>query len=159
MHFCYFVIISSWKKAWPLIWWKLNPLYPKLLLVEIGPVFLEEFVIIFSLFCDYFTLGKGVALHLNKLKSLHPRMLCAKFGWNRRSGSGEEDENVKGLRTDWLSTKASHHRWRVRRASWRNMWRPQTPPRLAPCSGRFLKGRYVNLVGTFGNIRIVKYDI
>ena len=25
-------------------------------------------------------------------------MLCAKFGWNWPSGSGEEDENVKSLR-------------------------------------------------------------
>ena len=24
-------------------------------------------------------------------------MLCAKFGWNSPSGSGEEDENVKSL--------------------------------------------------------------
>ena len=28
------------------------------------------------------------------------RMLCAKFGWNWLSGSGEEDENVKSLQTD-----------------------------------------------------------
>ena len=27
-------------------------------------------------------------------------MLCAKFGWNQQSGSGEEDENVKSLQTD-----------------------------------------------------------
>ena len=60
---------------------------------------------------------------------------------------------------EWQAIKClrSYHRWRVRRASWRNMWRPQTPPRLTPCSGRFLKGRYVNLVGTFRNIRIIKY--
>ena len=29
-----------------------------------------------------------------------PTMLCAKFGWNQQSGSGEEDENVKSLQTD-----------------------------------------------------------
>ena len=28
----------------------------------------------------------------------HPRMFCAKFGWNWPSGSLEEDENVKSLR-------------------------------------------------------------
>ena len=32
------------------------------------------------------------------LNSLHPRMFCAKFGWNWPSGSGEEDGNVKSLR-------------------------------------------------------------
>ena len=34
----------------------------------------------------------------SNLNSLHPRMLCAKFGWNWSSGSWEEDENVKSLR-------------------------------------------------------------
>ena len=29
------------------------------------------------------------------LNPLHPWMLCAKFGWNLPSGTGEEDENVK----------------------------------------------------------------
>ena len=32
------------------------------------------------------------------LNSLHSMMLCAKFGWNWPSCSGEEDENVKSLR-------------------------------------------------------------
>ena len=31
------------------------------------------------------------------LNPLHPRMLCAKFGWNWPCGSGEQDENVKSL--------------------------------------------------------------
>ena len=31
----------------------------------------------------------GGALHLNKLESLYPRMLCDKFGWNWPSGSVE----------------------------------------------------------------------
>ena len=34
------------------------------------------------------------------LNPLYPRMLCAKFGWNWPSGSGEEYENVKSLQTD-----------------------------------------------------------
>ena len=29
------------------------------------------------------------------LNPLHPRMLCAKFGWNWLGGSEEEDKNVK----------------------------------------------------------------
>ena len=32
--------------------------------------------------------------------NLNPGILCAKFGWNWPSGSGEEDENVKSLQTD-----------------------------------------------------------
>ena len=33
------------------------------------------------------------------LNPLHPRMLCAKFGWNWPSSSGEEVENVNSLQT------------------------------------------------------------
>ena len=53
----------------------------------------------------------GGALHLNKFESLHPRMLCAKFGWNSPIGSGEEDENVKSLRQQW---------------QWQQNWRRRT---------------------------------
>ena len=31
------------------------------------------------------------------LKPLHPRMLCAKFGWNWLSGSGEEDFIISSM--------------------------------------------------------------
>ena len=41
--------------------------------------------------------GPFIWTHLNPL---HPRMHCAKFGWNWPRGSGEEDENVKSLQTD-----------------------------------------------------------
>ena len=74
-------------------------------LVEIGPEVLEK---IFK-FCQcifanllFSPLGKGRAL-LNiwtNLNPLHPRMLCAKFGWNWSSSSGEEDENVTFLQTN-----------------------------------------------------------
>ena len=36
------------------------------------------------------------------LNLLHPRMLCAKFGWHWTSGFGEEVENVKSLQTNGL---------------------------------------------------------
>ena len=42
--------------------------------------------------------------------TLHPRMLCAKFGWSWSSGSWEEDENVKSLETE-------------RKDRWTNIWR------------------------------------
>ena len=35
-------------------------------------------------------LEKGVVLHLNKIESTLPRMLCAKLGWNWLRSSGEE---------------------------------------------------------------------
>ena len=52
---------------------------------------LLNFVNVFSLFRNYLHLEKGGALHLKKLEFPHLRMLCAKFGWNLPSGSGEED--------------------------------------------------------------------
>ena len=57
-----------------------------------------NFVNIFSLFRNYLPLEKGRALHLKKnLNPLHPRMLCAKFGWNWLSGSGEEDFLISSM--------------------------------------------------------------
>ena len=71
-------------------------------LVEIGQEVLEKKIFkfrqcIFGFFCNYLPWEKGGALHLNKLESLHPRILCAKLGRNWPSGSGEVDENVKSL--------------------------------------------------------------
>ena len=46
------------------------------------------------------------------LNPLHPSMLCAKFGWNWPSGSGEEDENVKSLQTDGRTDReTTDDRW------------------------------------------------
>ena len=59
-----------------------------------------RFVNVFSIFPYDLPLEKGVALPWTNLNLHHPRLLCAKFGWNWPSGSGEEDENVKSLQTD-----------------------------------------------------------
>ena len=65
-------------------------------MVEIGSVVLEKKIF---KFCQYiFTISLSLALRLTNLITLHPCMLCAKFGWNRSSGYGEEDENVKSYR-------------------------------------------------------------
>ena len=67
-------------------------------LVEIGTVDFQISLNVFLLIRNHLPLEQDVALHLNKLEYFHhPRMLCAKFGWNRPSDSGEEDENVKSL--------------------------------------------------------------
>ena len=49
-----------------------------------------NFFNVFSLFRNYLPLEEGRALHLNKTNPLHPRMLCAKLGWNWLSGSWED---------------------------------------------------------------------
>ena len=65
-------------------------------LVKIGPLVLEKKIL--KIYFYYFTiispLGRTWPFIWTNLNSLHPRMLCAKFG------SGEEDENVKSLQTD-----------------------------------------------------------
>ena len=64
-------------------------------LVDIGQVALEKNIF---KYCQWiFTIlqlsPQDPSLE-KKLNPLHPKMLCAKFGWNWLSGSGE-DENVK----------------------------------------------------------------
>ena len=58
-----------------------------------------KFVNISSSFRNYLPLERAWPFIWTNSYSLHPRTLCAKFGWNCLSGS-EEDENVKSLRTD-----------------------------------------------------------
>ena len=46
------------------------------------------------------------------LNPLYSRMLCAKFGWNWLSGSGEENKNLKSLETDGHSDRqTTDNRW------------------------------------------------
>ena len=85
MYFRYFVIISPWERVGPFIWTNLIPfnqwcIVPSL--VEIDPVDL----LISSMYFRYFVMispwkmvGPFIWTNLNPL---HPRMLCAKFGWN-----------------------------------------------------------------------------
>ena len=67
--------------------------------VEIGVLVLEKkFLNICQ--CNfaiskYLPLERDGRLHLNKLESTSPNLLCAKFGWNWPTGSGEEEVNVK----------------------------------------------------------------
>mgnify|MGYP003684358579 CR=1 FL=1 len=88
------------------IWRNLNPLHPRMLCAKFGWSWIsgsgEEDFLISSIYFHYFVIispmeraGPFIWINLN---ALYPRMLCAKFGWNWPSGSGEEDENVKSLR-------------------------------------------------------------
>ena len=56
-----------------------------------------NFVNVFSIFRNYLPLEKGWAIYLDNLISPHPLMLCAKFGWNWLSGSGEEDFLISSM--------------------------------------------------------------
>ena len=88
IYFHYFVIIFLWKRAGPFIWTNLNPLHPRMLCAKFGWNWpsgsgeedFQFFVNECSLFHYNLPLEKGVPLHLNKLDSLHPQLVCAKFG-------------------------------------------------------------------------------
>ena len=91
--------MPPWKWVGPFIWTNLNPLHPRLLCVKFGWNWPsgsgEEDFLILSTYFRYFVIispwkrtGPFIWTNLNPL---HPSMLCAKFGWNGPSGSGEED--------------------------------------------------------------------
>ena len=77
MYFCYFLIISPWKRVRPFIWTNVNSIHPRMLCVKFGWNWLSgsggEDILIssiyFSLFHSYLPLEKGGALHLYKLES------------------------------------------------------------------------------------------
>ena len=101
MYFCYFVIISTWKKCWALHLNKLKSPSPKDALCK---VWLKlawrfwrkrffDFVNKFLLFRFYFPFeNKGGALHLNKRESLSPKdALCQVFSLLRNYLPFEND--------------------------------------------------------------------
>ena len=95
MCFGYY-IISLWKRVGSFICMNLN----HMLCAEIGPVVLEKKIFRFrQCFFHYFVIispwKRAGPYFWTTLNPLYPRMLCAKFGWNWPSGSGEKDENVK----------------------------------------------------------------
>ena len=89
-------------------------------LVEIGPMVLKGNILnvgnVFSVFCNYPPLKKGVTLHWNKMNFHHLRILCVKFSWNLLSGSWELDENMKSLLRD-LHTDGGQYTIRKARAT------------------------------------------
>ena len=113
IHQCispYFAIISPWKRIWPFICTNLNPLqHARMLCAKFGRNWPsgsgEEDFLNSSMYFLYFVIvspwGKTWPFIWSNLNPLHPRILCAKFGWNWPSGS-EEEENVKSLQ--WRRT-------------------------------------------------------
>ena len=84
---------------WFFIWRNLNPIHPRKLCAKFSWNWPsgsgEEEFLISSMYFRYFLIispwkraGPFIWTNLNPLQ---PRMLCAKFGWNWLSGSGEEE--------------------------------------------------------------------
>ena len=105
MYFRYLVIISTWKRVVPFVWTNLNPLHPRMLFTKFGWNWPrgsgEEDFLILSMYFHYFVIispWKKVGPFIwTNLNSIHPRMLCAKFGWYWHSGSGEEDFLISSM--------------------------------------------------------------
>ena len=90
--FYYFLTISPWKRAGSFNWINLNSLHPWIIYAKFGwnwpsgsgeEIFVVEFINVF--FCNFVIISPwkrvGPFIRTN-LNPLHPRMLCAKFGWN-----------------------------------------------------------------------------
>ena len=104
MYFRYFVIISPWKMVGLFIWTNLNPLHQRMLCAKFGwnwPSGSGEDFLISSTYFRYFVIispwKRAGSFIWTNLNPLHPRMLCAKFGWNWPSGSGEEDILISSM--------------------------------------------------------------
>ena len=72
--------------------------------LKLAQWFWRRFFLISSMYFHYFIIispwKRARPFIWTNMNPLHPRMLCAKFGWNWLSGSGEEYENVKSLQMD-----------------------------------------------------------
>ena len=102
----------------PFIWINLNPLHLRMLCAKFGWNWSsgsgeEDFKFSSMYFCYFLIIPpwkRAGPFIKTKLNPLHPRMLCAKFGWNWSSGSGEKDENVKSLhQRRWQQQTNFHH--------------------------------------------------
>ena len=88
--FSLFLNYPPWKRAGPFIWKNLNPLYPRMLRAKFSWNWLsgpgEKDFIILSMYFHYFVIispwKRAGSFIWTNLNPLHPRMLCAKFGWN-----------------------------------------------------------------------------
>ena len=101
MYFRYFIVISPWKKVGHFIWKKMSPHHPRMYGAKFGWNWPngsgeEVFFLLFrQCFFRYFVIispwkRTGFFIWIN-LNTLHPKMLCSKFGWNSPSGSGEDN--------------------------------------------------------------------
>ena len=155
MYFHYFVIISPWKRAQPFIWTNLNPLHPRMLCAKFGWNWPsgsgEEDFLISSMYFHYFVIispwERAGSFSWRNLNPLQPMMLCAKFGWNWPSGSGEED---------FLISSMYFHYFVIWKGAGRIIWTNLTllnQRMLCAKFGWFWRRRFFNFVNVFSLFR------
>ena len=99
MYFHHFEIIFPWKRARSFIWTNFNARHPRVLCAKLGWNWpsgsREQDFLNTSMYYRYFViispLNRMWPFIWTNLNPIYPRMICAKFGWNWPSGSGEED--------------------------------------------------------------------
>ena len=104
------------------IWTTLNSLHPGMLCAKFGwnwPSGSREhnFKILSMYFCHFVIISfwKRVRLFMwTNLNPRHPRMHCAKFGWNCPCGFGKKDENAKSLRQQRQRRRTIGKLWSVK---------------------------------------------
>ena len=95
MYSRYFVIVSPWKRVWPIIWINLNSIHPRMLYAKINwnwpSGFGEDCLMSSMYFRDFFISPppkkRTRPFFWPNVNSCHQRMLCAKFGQNFHSTS------------------------------------------------------------------------
>ena len=97
IYFNYFAIISPWGRVLAFICTNLNSIYPRMLCTKFGWNWSSSFKErIFEYFQYNFPISllsplwEGLSPAWTNLNLLLLRMLCAKFGWNWPSHSGED---------------------------------------------------------------------
>ena len=102
-----------------LLWTKLNLIHPRMLCAKFGWNWLsgsgEEDFLISSLYFLYFVIispRKRVGPFIwTKLNPLHPRILCAKFGWNCTGWNLTFQSTERWLNGGWMATEWWRERW------------------------------------------------
>ena len=92
---------------------------------------LLNFINVFSLFRNYLPMENSMVFICTNLNPLHPRMLCAMFGWNWLSGSGEEEYLIYSM----------HFRVFVIISPWKRVW-PFIWINYNPLNPRFLCAKF-----------------
>ena len=93
-----------------------------------------------------------MVLHWTNLNPLHPRMHCARSGWNLSSGSGEEDFSILSMYFCYFEIFPP---WKGRGPSFEQIWIPFTQGCFVPSlveNGPLVLGKnFVNVFSLFHN--------
>ena len=117
---------------WPFIWRKMTSPYPRMLCAMFGWYWPNDSFIFVLFIHDNLSLEKGVTLRLNRYRFPLPKEALSsvrQFGWNRSSGSGEEDVYISSMYFSYFDITSPWKR------TWPIIWTDPAPstPKDALC--------------------------